>query len=77
MYVDAGKFGLILVLLVGVYFGWNPWRVPVVYTSWLYGLFIRIPWLGAKKRAAALEAYRKQYLESVMGRDGAKPEELN
>ena len=77
MYVDASKLGLLIALLFGVYFGWNPWWVPAIMLSWLYSLFVRIPWIGAKRRAAALEAARKQYLESVMGREDAKPEELN
>ena len=79
MYIDIGKLGLIVFLIVGAYFGINPWWVPAVMLSWLYSLFIRIPFIGTKRRAAALEAYRKQYLENVMGRDvpAIKPEDLN
>ena len=77
MYVDLSKLGLLVALLFGVYFGWNPWWVPAVFITWLYSFFVYLPWFGKKKRAAALEVYRKQYLESVMGRNEAKPEELN
>ena len=76
MYVDAGKFGLILVLLVGVYFGWNPWWVPAIMASWLYSLFIYVPFLGRKRREAALAAQQKAYLDALAGRE-VKAEELN
>ena len=79
MYLDAGKFGLLVALLVGVYFGWNPWWVPAVMASWLYSLFIYVPFLGRKRRAAmaAQQAVaQKAYLDALAGRD-IKPEELN
>jgi len=69
MYIDIGKFGLLAVLFVGAYFGINPWWVPAVMLAWVYSIFIYIPWIGAKRRAAQQAVMQKQYLEQVMGRD--------
>lgn len=76
MYIDIGKFGLVAVLLVGIYFGWNPWWVPAVFITWLYSLFIYVPFIGKKRREAAIAAHQKAYLDALAGRE-VKPEELN
>lgn len=74
MFIDIGKFGLLAVLLAGVYFGFNPWWVPAVMLAWMYQVYVLLPF--TKKRLQA--AYQKQYLDALAGRNGAeKPEDLN
>lgn len=68
MIVDIARLIFYLTMLVGFAFGQVPWWVLVAIAGYDVSIYIHIPWFGtAKRKAALMEAYRKQYLAEVMG----------